>query len=98
MESSTHFMPGQRVIVKPHAEINKKLAVGLKFKTIYTIIEPVTCPRCGNVMLILEGKLDPDTTSRYCGCGMEGFHPNAFQSARFEVVNLRVKYKSPVLI
>ena len=92
------FSSRQRVMVKTRAEVNRKLATGLKFGTIYHIKEVTTCPDCGNEMLTLYGTFDPNVTSRICPCGKDGFDPNAFNSERFATVNLRIKYRNTVLV
>ena len=97
-EKNQTFKPGQKVLCNRFAEINHKLASGLKFNTIYTIKEVVTCPDCGSNLLVLDGTFDSTVTSRICVCGKDDFHPNAFASARFAVVNLQITHKKPVLV
>lgn len=98
MKNNANFISGQKVMVKTYAEINRKLASGLKLNIIYTIKEVVACPNCSSTMLVLDGTFDLTVTERTCLCGKGNFHPNAFVYTRFDVVNLRIKYKNPVLV
>lgn len=95
-EKKQTFCPGQKVVCNRFAEINHKLASGLKLNVIYTVKKIVDCLDCGYPMLVLDGTFDSNITSRICPCGKGDFHPNAFASKRFAVVNLRIKYKNPV--